>query len=124
MTSSQPDVLLPQWTLDDRLRKVRRLLKLEQREMAERLEVGRQAYAAWEAGRSTPRDIVALARRVELLAGVPAAWTLGVLDGGVPVGDVPAAAAIRAPKITAVSADLGKGINPHCSPSAATRRIV
>lgn len=39
------------------------------------------AYRAWESGRNNPRDIVALAKRIEILTGVPAQWTLGLADG-------------------------------------------
>ena len=39
------------------------------------------AYRAWESGRNHPRDIVALAKRIEILTGVPAQWTLGLADG-------------------------------------------
>ncbi len=74
-----PPVLLPTWTLADRLRKIRRdVLRIEQRDMADRLGMGAQAYSAWESGRSRPRDVVAVARRIEMLTGVPAGWTLGL----------------------------------------------
>lgn len=113
-----PNRPVPTWDLADRLRKIRRdVMHVQQHDMADALGVGRQGYAAWEAGRTQPRDIVALAKRLELLCGVSASWVLGLQDGA-------AAADASTPKIAAVSADLGRGINPHCSPSAATRRIV
>jgi len=75
----------PQWTLGDRLRKVRRhVVKTEQREFASLLGVSKETYTAWETDRNMPKDVVAIARRIELLTGVPAAWMLGV--------DVPAQA--------------------------------
>lgn len=71
--------VIPEWSFGDRLRKVRReVAQLDQNEFADTLGVGRQGYAAWESGRTSPRDIVALAKRVELATGVPAAWMLGI----------------------------------------------
>jgi DNA-binding XRE family transcriptional regulator len=70
--------VIPAWTFADRMRKIRRdVLDLEQGPFAEKLGVTKQAYAAWETGRTHPRDILALARRVELVSGVPAEWVLG-----------------------------------------------
>lgn len=68
------------WSFGDRLRKIRkrRTDNLGQREFAKQLGVGWQAYAQWEAENSQPRDVVAIAKRIEILTGVPAAWTLGV----------------------------------------------
>lgn len=80
MTAARhPDRQIPTWTLPDRLRKIRRdVLGVEQREFARRVGVTPQAYAAWEAGRNRPRDLVAFAQRIELLTGVPATWVLGL----------------------------------------------
>lgn len=70
---------LLEWSLADRLRKVRRdVAKLGQEEFADALGVSIKAYGAWEAGRNTPRELVALAKRIEVLTGVPAAWMLGI----------------------------------------------
>lgn len=86
--------VVPTWTFADRLRKIRRdVVDMEQAEFAEALGARRPAYSAWEAGRNQPRDLVAFARRVELLTGVPAAWVLG-LD--VAVSAAPAVPAGRA----------------------------
>ena len=74
--------VLPRWTLGDRLRKVRTTAGLDQRTFALRLEVPAGSLAAWETDRVRPRDVVALARRVELLTRVPAAWLLGVHEDG------------------------------------------
>lgn len=68
------------WSLGDRLRKVRRLMDLSQDEFAQKLGVGKPAYVAWETDRNFPQNIVAVARRIEMLSGVPAAWTLGVSE--------------------------------------------
>lgn len=78
-TDPAPQVAAPPWTLADRLRKVRRdVLEISQNEFAERLGIGSKSYSAYEADRGRPRDVVALARRVQLISGVPAAWLLGV----------------------------------------------
>ncbi len=78
------------WTFADRLRKVRKQrTHLGQREFAKQLGVGWQAYAQWEADNSRPKDIVAVARRVELLTGAPAAWLLGVYDTPAVAPDTP-----------------------------------
>ncbi len=69
---------VPEWTLADRFRKVRQSTGLGQREFAAHLEVTAGAYQQWEADNSRPRNVVAIAKRVELLTGVPAAWLLGV----------------------------------------------
>ena len=37
-------------------------------------------FSAWEAGRSRPHDITEIAQTIERVFGVPAAWTLGVLE--------------------------------------------
>lgn len=54
---------------------------MEQAEFAAELGVTKAAYAAWESGRNEPRTILATARRIEALSGVPAVWLLGMDDG-------------------------------------------
>jgi DNA-binding XRE family transcriptional regulator len=67
------------WSFADRLRKVRRdVADATQEEFAAALDVPLKAYGAWEAGRNTPREVVAIAKRIELVTGVPAAWMLGL----------------------------------------------
>jgi len=78
MSTDSAHVVVPEWTLADRFRKVRSVADLDQRRFAERLGVKSSAYAQWEAGRARPRDLVAIARRVELITRVPAAWLLGL----------------------------------------------
>lgn len=74
---------MPTWTFADRVRKIRRdVLKVEQGRFADLLGVTRQAYAAWESGRNEPRSILAVARRIEEVSGVPAVWVLGIEGGG------------------------------------------
>lgn len=73
----------PEWTFADRIRKIRRdILEMEQAEMAAKLDVTRAAYAAWESGRTEPRSILTLAKKVELLSGVPVGWLLGLGPDG------------------------------------------
>lgn len=77
--ATSPERNVPTWGFHDRMRKVRfDVLGIHQADMADKLGVTKAAYAAWESGRTQPRDILAVARRVELLSGVPAAWVLGV----------------------------------------------
>jgi transcriptional regulator with XRE-family HTH domain len=71
---------IPEWTLADRLRKARLSVKLGQREFAAALGVSAPTYSQWEAGNARPRDLVAIAKRIEMLTRVPAAWLLGVDD--------------------------------------------
>lgn len=69
---------------DTRLRLVRtnagvrdRGSRYTQDEFAAMLDVKVGTYKAWEAG-GEPEDIVDIAKRIERVTGVPAAWTLGV----------------------------------------------
>lgn len=75
---------IPSWTLADRLRKIRRDRHLTQDQMAREIGVKAVTWAAWEAGRTRPQDVVELAELIEARFGVPAAWTLGVLAPPVP----------------------------------------
>lgn len=72
--------MIPAWSLADRLRKIRRdvLGNLSQEEMAVRLDVPKPRYGAWENGHGRPRDMVAIAKRIEVISGVPATWVLGL----------------------------------------------
>ena len=69
---------VPEWTFADRLRKIRTDSGMHQREFATALGVTASAYAAWESGRNLPANLVSVAKRIEMLTGVPAAWTLGL----------------------------------------------
>lgn len=73
-------VKIPAWTFGDRLRKARRESGLGQADFADALGVGRQAYAAWESDRNTPRDITGTAEVLERVTGFPRAWFLGWMD--------------------------------------------
>lgn len=79
VTDATPPRWVPTWTLGDRLRKIRRDLGLDQHELAAELGVKPSTLSAWESGRNTPDDPVGIARRLEEITSVPAAWTLGVL---------------------------------------------
>ncbi len=70
----------PIWTFGDRMRKARRRSGLTVQEFADKLSITHSALGQYETDRSIPRDVVALAKRVEALTGIPAAWILGVDD--------------------------------------------
>jgi len=56
---------------------------MSQTDFADALGRKQQSVASWESGKAkAPRDIVALAQRIELRFGVPTAWTLGIDGGG------------------------------------------
>lgn len=67
------------WTFGDRIRKIRRTLNIPQGEFADAIGRKRESLSTWESGRvDGPRDVVAVAKRIELAYGVPATWTLGL----------------------------------------------
>lgn len=70
---------VPEWTFGDRIRKVRTELGLDQRELAEKLELKHSTLSSYESGRANPRatKLPAMAARLELISGVPRAWFLG-----------------------------------------------
>lgn len=82
--STQPTESNLEWTLGDRLRKARRSSGLTQKEFAARIHVPAPRYAQWEADLNAPRDLVKVAKTIQLATNVPAAWLLGieVIDGG------------------------------------------
>ncbi len=68
-----------QWTFGDRIRKIRRSLDIPQGEFAAKLSETRESLSKWESGKvREPRNVVAIAKRIELAYGVPATWTLGL----------------------------------------------
>lgn len=71
---------VPQWTLADRLRKIRRDSHMPQEDFAQVLGIKPTTYAAWEAGRNQPERVLELAQVIEDTFDVPAAWTLGLMD--------------------------------------------
>lgn len=72
----QPEPIYPDWTLGDRLRKARTIARMTQGEFAAAIGVKEGSLAAWETDRAQPRNIVGVAKRIELLTGIPAAWVL------------------------------------------------
>ena len=65
------------WTFGDRLRKARRVVGVTVEQMAQTVGVSKAAVNQWETGATTPRSVNAVARRIELAYGIPAAWLLG-----------------------------------------------
>lgn len=84
--STQPAAISVEWTLGDRLRRIRRSVHMTQDEFAATLGVGGKAYAAWEADRNYPEHVIDLARHVQAVFGVPASWLLGIDENPRPVG--------------------------------------
>lgn len=76
--AADPAPVIPEWSFGDRLRKVRRLDGASQADFAKRLGTNQKTYAAWELDATSPRNAVALAKRVEAMTGVPASWMLGL----------------------------------------------
>ena len=74
----------PTWSFGDRIRKARDIADLNQHDFAAAIGVPDGSLANWETDRSKPRDIVAVAKRVEMLTRIPAAWMLGVDDTNPP----------------------------------------
>jgi len=85
---------VPEWSLADRLRKARQSFDVPQREFAEKLGVTASAYQQWEGGYTRPRNVVAMAKRIEMLTGVSATWILG-LESTMPQPGAPAGAIAR-----------------------------
>lgn len=69
---------IPVWTFGDRLRKARRRSGMTGQQFADVLGITASALGQYETDRATPRDVVELAKRVEIVTGIPAAWMLGV----------------------------------------------
>ncbi len=80
---------LPRFGFDDRIRRVRRDMGIDQGKMAELLGIDRQTYSAWESGRNKPRSVVAIAEKLEEISGVPRQWFLGWMDDQPPSGGGP-----------------------------------
>ncbi|WP_293002667.1 helix-turn-helix transcriptional regulator [Mycobacterium sp.] len=74
MTTDPVGEFVPEWTDGDKLRKVRRHLRLSQEEFAERLQVNASTYMAWEADRNRVKDMRVIARRVKAMSGTPLWW--------------------------------------------------
>lgn len=79
-----------EWTLGERIRKVRRVLGLEQDEFGQLFGVSAKAVSTWEGDHNKPRDLMAFAAEIERLGReqgkrVTAAWLL--MGSG--LGDLP-----------------------------------
>lgn len=70
---------LPEVSIGDRLRVVRRRKHRTQDEMAALLGIKKTTYSAWESGRNNPshREVLDVARKLHALDQVPEWWTLG-----------------------------------------------
>lgn len=51
---------------------------MKQAQFAQAIKVKEGSLAAWETDRAQPRNVVAVAKRIEFLTRIPAAWILGV----------------------------------------------
>lgn len=80
------DVLIPEWTFGDRIRKTRLSVGMDQRTFAENIGATASSLATWETDRVRPRDLIAVAKRIELLTRVPASWLLGLYEDPQPGG--------------------------------------
>ncbi|MSZ77758.1 MAG: helix-turn-helix domain-containing protein [Actinobacteria bacterium] len=80
MSSNPLERWIPPDEFGDRVRRIRRTLRISQTEFAARIDEGEKALASWEAGTREPRALVAVAKRIELAFGVPATWILGLDD--------------------------------------------
>lgn len=81
----------PTWTFGDRVRKARDMADMNQRDFSAAIGTTEGSLATWETGRSKPRDIVAIAKRVEMLTHIPASWLLGIDDPPAPGPNGPGA---------------------------------
>lgn len=82
MSTQTQQAGFPEYGPGDKLRNLRRQrLGIGQGELARKIGVEKGAVSAWEAGRNAGGITPAVARRVEMVAGIPgtAAWLLGVL---------------------------------------------
>lgn len=82
--------VLPVWGFSDKIRKARDITGLAQKDFAERVALTASTLAAYETGRSAPRfnDAPALAKRLQLITGIPADWFLVVDDPNTPTSPV------------------------------------
>ncbi len=64
----------------DRVRKLRRHLGMSQIDFAKSIDVPDRTVAAWELNANNPRNVVALAKRIELRWRVSTQWLLGLAE--------------------------------------------
>lgn len=79
-TAAAEGRLIPEWTLGDRLRKARRSVKMTTAAFAEAINENPKTYGSWETDNSAPRnrDLLVMARRIEMLTRISAAWIIGL----------------------------------------------
>jgi transcriptional regulator with XRE-family HTH domain len=69
-------------------------------QFADVLGITASALGQYETDRATPRDVVEIAKRVEIVTGIPAAWMLGLDGASLPATEaipiVPAAGRVSA----------------------------
>ena len=78
MTTTPAYANIPEWTLGDRIRKIRVQEGYTQDEFAAHIGAKSSSLKQWETDRSRPRDLVAIANRIQMLTGVPATWVLDI----------------------------------------------
>jgi len=71
---------VPQWSVQDRLRKAREHAGMTQLELAESIGVARNSVSNYENGTTRPRQIVL--NQWSLATGVPVSWLQSGDDGG------------------------------------------
>lgn len=78
--SVQPstDLWTPEPSFGDRLRMIRRHMKLSQAEFADLIGESRKNIGTWESDYALPRYLVAVCKKVELATRVPSHWLLGL----------------------------------------------
>lgn len=98
--------LIPEWTLGDRLRKARRSVRMTTAEFAGAIEENPKTYGSWETDNSAPRhrDLLTMARRIEMLTRIPAAWIIGLDAQAAERNDLRSSAGIRQRHLTVVRA--------------------
>jgi transcriptional regulator with XRE-family HTH domain len=71
-------VVVPEWTMGERLAKARKEAKLTQAQIARQLGVSPATVAAWEVNRNHPRDVLALVHRWSEITEVDIMWIIGL----------------------------------------------
>jgi transcriptional regulator with XRE-family HTH domain len=102
--------VLPIWGFSDKFRKARDITGLKQKEFAAKVDLTASTVAAYETGRSAPRfgDAQRLAKRLQLLTGVPADWFLVEDDPNVgPTGFDPMTSTVQTGRLATVTPIFG-----------------
>lgn len=129
MTADPADFITwtPEWTLGDRLRKIRRRFGISQTEFAEMIGQNPKSYSSWESDQAKPRQLVEVALKISVATGVPTPWVLGISE--TTTGRLPAIERIarRHPVITPEYGPRSAGViikfpqvTPHTPEQAAT----